>query len=181
MHIDQNDMIFISIKVHIAQNGMIFESIQMCSNIVANFFRPMICQIQHIQRLQSLQVEKVTNLDRCHEVVFFCYILSLTLGVYWLIFPLVRDTCSSLSSLFSDYYRELCCLDLKNPDLAFSLHLTTLTSFFFDLFSILCTFREKFLFILFLFIYLIIIIIIFFVKTLLIGKLFAGMGCPFQS
>lgn len=89
MHIDQNDIIFISIKVHIAQNGMIFESIQMCSNIVANFFRPMICQIQHIQRLQSLQVEKVTNLDRCHEVVFFCYILSLTLGVYRLIFPLV--------------------------------------------------------------------------------------------
>ena len=164
MHIDQNDMIFISIKVHIAQNGMILESIQMCSDIVANFFRPMICQIQHIQRLQSLQVEKVTNLDRCHEVVFFLlypksHIRSLSVNLSF-----SGDTCSSLSSLFSDYYRELCCLDLKNPDLAFSLHLTTLTSFFFDLFSILCTFREKFLFILFLFIYLIIIIIIFLLR-----------------
>ena len=46
MHIDQNDIIFISIKVHIAQNGMIFESIQMCSNIEANFFRPMISHIR---------------------------------------------------------------------------------------------------------------------------------------
>lgn len=57
-------------------------------------------QIQNVQRSQSLQVEKVTNLDACHEVIFLCYILSFILGVYQLIFPLVGNLlCSILSIL----------------------------------------------------------------------------------
>ena len=91
MHIDPNDMIFVSFKCALIKMDVIFESIKICSNIDANSFRPMMCQIQHAQRLQTLQVEKVTILDACHEVIFLFFIVSFILGLYQLIFPLVRN------------------------------------------------------------------------------------------
>lgn len=46
-------------------------------DIDTNFFRLMGCQIQHIQRLPSQQIEKVTIFYTCHEVIFLFYALSI--------------------------------------------------------------------------------------------------------
>lgn len=92
--------VYLVAQIHIDQNGWHLDLLKFVLTSMLISFRLMMNQIQNVQRSQSLQVEKVTNVDACHEVIFLCYILSFILGVYQLIFPLVGNLlCSILSIL----------------------------------------------------------------------------------